>query len=165
MQELGLTSLRIDLAVLARLHGAQSPAVTTSLETLLHVLRPRAMILDDLDRVAVTAPLLAFLELAQRTCEIVVASANSVDKMMGAAVRPGRFDDIVRVERLDPAVLHSLVGDDPALFRRLAPLPAAYVVEYVKRERVLGRRQALAELDELIERSARIASSDDCDDA
>ena len=163
VDDLGLSSVRIDLAVLARLHGSHSPNLATSLETLLRLLRPRAMILDDLDRVAVTTGLLAFLELAQRTCKVVIASANSVDKMMGAALRPGRFDDIVKVERLDPIVLEKLIGNDRALFDRLAPLPAAYVVEYVKRQRVLGREQALVELDDLVKRSGQIASSADCD--
>lgn len=163
VEELGLSSVRIDLAVLARLHGSHSPNLATSLETLLRLLRPRAMILDDLDRVAVTAALLAFLELAQKTCQVVIASANSVDKMMGAALRPGRFDDIVKVDRLDPDVLRRLLGDDDALFERLAPLPAAYVVEIVKRVRVLGRERALGELDELVKRSAQIGTSADCD--
>jgi len=162
--DLGLTSVRIDLAVLARMHGMHSPTLATSLETLLRLLRPRAMILDDLDRIAVTAPLLAFLELAQRTCSVVVASANSVSKMMGAALRPGRFDDIVRVDRLDPDVLRTLLADDSELFDRLAPLPAAYVLELVKRRRVLGKSQALAELDELVQRSAQIGSCADSDD-
>jgi hypothetical protein len=163
VDSLGLSSVRIDLAVLARLHGTHSPTLATSLETLLRLLRPRAMILDDLDRVAVTAALLAFLELAQKTCQVVIASANSVDKMMGAALRPGRFDDIVRVERLDPDVLRKLIHDDAALFERLAPLPAAYVVEIVKRMRVLGRDKAMGELDELVSRSGKISASADCD--
>ena len=163
VDSLDLSSVRIDLAVLARLHGSHSPNLATSLETLLRLLRPRAMILDDLDRVAVTAALLSFLELAQRTCSVVIASANSVDKMMGAALRPGRFDDIVRVDRLDPDVLRTLIDNDTSLFERLAPLPAAYVVEYVKRQRVLGRDAALSELDELVKRSATIGASSDCD--
>jgi hypothetical protein len=163
VERLGLSSVRIDLAVLARLHGSHSPALATSLETLLQLLRPQVMILDDLDRVAVTAALLAFLELAQRTCAVVIASANSVDRMMGAALRPGRFDDVVRIDRLDPDVLRGLVAGDAALFERLAPLPAAYVVEYVKRRRVLGPERALGELDELIARAGKIASSADCD--
>ena len=162
VDSLGLSSVRIDLAVLARLHGSHSPNLATSLETLLRLLRPRAMILDDLDRVTITAALLAFLELAQRTCAVVIASANSVDKMMGAALRPGRFDDIITVDRLDSDVLRKLV-DDEALFDRLAPLPAAYVVEYVKRRRVLGRERALGELDDLVKRSGQIAASNDCD--
>jgi hypothetical protein len=162
VESLGLSSVRIDLAVLARLHGTHSPVLATSLETLLRLLRPRAMILDDLDRIHVSAALLAFLELAQRTCDIVIASANSVDKMMGAALRPGRFDEIVKVERLDPDVLRTLIDNDTALFDRLAPLPAAYVVEYVKRQKVLGRDRALVELDELVTRSGAIAASGDC---
>ena len=161
---LGLTSVRIDLAMLARMHGMHSPTLATSLETLLRLLRPRAMILDDLDRIAVTAPLLAFLELAQKTCEVVIASANSVTKMMGAALRPGRFDDIVRVDRLDPDVLRTLLADDLELFDQLAPLPAAYVLELVKRRKVLGKAQALAELDELVKRSCQIGSAADSDE-
>jgi len=149
--------------VLAKLHGPHSASLATSLETLLRLLRPQAMILDDLDRVAVTAPLLSFLEMARRTCAVVVASANSVSKLMGAAVRPGRFDDILRVDRLDPVVLRTLLAEDADLHERLAALPAAYVVEFAARRRVLGREQALSELDELIQRSKQIAGSTECD--
>ena len=163
ISELGLTSVRIDLGVLARLHGSHAASLSVSLETLLRLLRPQAMILDDLDRVAVTAPLLAFLEMARRTCLVVVGSANSVQKLMGAAVRPGRFDDIVRVDRLDPIVLQTLLAADADLHPRLADLPAAYVVEFAARRRVLGREQALVELDELVARSKAIATSAECD--
>lgn len=163
IEQLGLTSVRIDLGVLARLHGSHATTLSTSLETLLRLLRPQAMILDDLDRVAVTAPLLAFLEMARRTCAVVIGSANSVQKMMGAAVRPGRFDDIIRVDRLDPVVLRTLLAGDADLHERLAALPAAYVVEFATRRRVLGREQALTELDELISRSTQIAASTECD--
>ena len=158
---LGLSSVRIDLGVLARLHGYHSGSVVTSLETLLRLLRPRAMILDDLDRVAVNAPLLAFLELARKTCVVVIASANSVQSMMGAAVRPGRFDDIVRIDRLDGQVLRTLLADDLDLVERMAALPAAYVVEFVKRRRILGRDVALGELDDLLGRATSVGSAGD----
>lgn len=161
VETLALTSVRIDLGVLARLHGDHSPAIATSLETLLRVLRPCVMILDDLDRVTFNAPLLAFLEQAQRTCKVVIASANSIERMIGAAIRPGRFDDIVEINRLDPAVLTSLLGADADLFDQLNALPAAYVVELMKRRRVLGRERALAELDELIKRCEKIATATD----
>lgn len=82
---------------------------------------------------------------------------------MGAAVRPGRFDDIVRVDRLDPVVLRTLLAADADLHERLATLPAAYVVEFATRRRVLGREQALVELDELIDRAKQIAGSAECD--
>lgn len=163
IEQLGLTSVRIDMSVFARIHGSNASTLATSLETLLRLLRPRAMILDDLDRVTVTASLLAFLELARRTCAIVIASANSVSAMMGAAVRPGRFDDIVRIDRLDPVVLRSLIPGDVDLYDRLCALPAAYVVEFAKRRRVLGRDRALVELDELIQRAKLIGGSADSD--
>ena len=162
--ELALTSLRIDLGTLAKLHGYGAAAITTSLETLLQLLRPEVMILDDLDRINVTAGLLAFLELAQRTCKVVIGSVNSVDKLMGAALRPGRFDEIIKVDRLEPDVLRRLLGDaDQDLIEMLAALPAAYVVEFVKRRRVLGRAVALHELDELIARAGLIRTSPDTD--
>ena len=158
---LGLSSVRIDLGVLARLHGYHSGSVVTSLETLLRLLRPRAMILDDLDRVAVNAPLVAFHELARKTCDVVIASANSVQSMMGAAVRPGRFDDIVRIERLDGEVLRTLLAEDLDLVERMAALPAAYVVEFVKRRRILGRDVALGELDDLLGRAKSVNTAGD----
>ena len=164
VDELALTSVRIDLAALSRLHSGYSQPVTTSLETLLQLMRPEVMILDDLDRIRVSAPLLAFLELAGRTCKIVVASANCVDAMMGAAIRPGRFDEIIPVDRLDPCVLRTLLGSDQDLFDRLAHLPAAYVIDFLKRRRVLGRAPALADLAELEQRSTKIAAGAGKDD-
>lgn len=162
--ELGLTSLRIDLATLAKLHGYGAVAIATSLETLLQLLRPEVLILDDLDRIPVSAGLLAFLETAQRTSRVVIGSVNALAKLMGAALRPGRFDEIIEVERLDPEVLRRLLGPgDGDLFDTLAALPAAYVVEFVKRRDVLGRATALAELDELIARAGAIREAPDCD--
>jgi hypothetical protein len=130
--------------------------VLDGLGTLLEVLEPGAIILDDLDRVEAGGRLLHFLELAARTCRLVLATANCPERMMGAALRPGRFDEIVRVEHLDPEVLASLLAPDLDLLDRFRALPVAYVTEYVKRRRVLGRAQALAELDEVSSRARRI---------
>jgi SpoVK/Ycf46/Vps4 family AAA+-type ATPase len=121
------------------------------------------MILDDLDRVEVGGELLAFLELAARTCRLVLASANRPHKMMGASLRPGRFDEVVAFERLDPDVLRQLLAADADLFDRLAPLPAAYVAEFLKRRRVLGRDRAVAEIEELESRLAMVEKAKDND--
>jgi SpoVK/Ycf46/Vps4 family AAA+-type ATPase len=114
------------------------------------------MILDDLDRVHAGGELLHFLELAARRCKLLIASANCADNMMGAALRPGRFDDVVRVERLDREVLRRLLGSDEDLCERLSTLPVAYLAEFLKRRRVLGRAVALAELEELSARCAKL---------
>ncbi len=153
VERLNMSSVRIDMGMLARNHDGYGSAVATSLDTILQLLRPQAMILDDIDRVEVSAPLLSFLERARQTCSVIIASANSLKPMQGATIRPGRFDDIVRVEFLDRSVLEVLLKDDPDLVDRLSKLPAAYVAEFAKRRKVLGRDQALAELDGLIKRS------------
>ncbi len=160
-RRLGVTSVRVDLNVLSRFHGPYGDQqVVASLETVLKLLRPEALILDDLDRVDVDGPMLAFLELAARTCRFVLASANCPDKMIGAALRPGRFDEILRVDRLDPDVLRQLLGaPDADLFERLSPLPAAYVAEFLKRRQVLGRAAAEAELPELEARRELVEAS------
>jgi len=154
---LGLSSLRVDLAALSR-QGAvriddQAPLW---LEALLKLLEPELLILDDLDRVQCGGELLHFLELAATTCEVVLASANGTEAMLGAALRPGRFDEVVKVDRLDARLLRSLVGDDEELAERVRDLPVAYVAELVKRRDVLGRDRALAELDELCARRAMV---------
>jgi hypothetical protein len=154
-RRLDLSTLRIDLAVLSRHHHSDR-LVAASLETLLKLLRPEAMILDDLDRVHAGGELLHFLELAARRCKLLIASANCADNMMGAALRPGRFDDVVRVERLDREVLRRLLGSDEDLCERLSTLPVAYLAEFLKRRRVLGRAVALAELEELSARCAKL---------
>jgi hypothetical protein len=154
---LGLSSLRVDLAALSR-QGAvrvdeQAPLW---LEALLKLLEPELLILDDLDRVQCGGELLHFLELAATTCEVVLASANGTEAMLGAALRPGRFDEVVRVDRLDARLLRSLVGDDEELAERVRDLPVAYVAELVKRRDVLGRDRALAELDDLCARRTMV---------
>jgi hypothetical protein len=156
-RRLGMSSVRVDLAVLATLHGRyDQQAIVASLETLLKLLRPEAMILDDIDRVDVGGELLAFLELAARTCRLVLASANRPQKMMGASLRPGRFDEVVSFDKLDADVLRGLLGDDRDLEERLATLPAAYVAEFLKRRQVLGRDRAVAEIGDLESRRALV---------
>jgi hypothetical protein len=156
-RRLGVSSVRVDLGVLSRLHGAYNQSdIAASLETVMKLLRPEAMILDDLDRVSVGGELLAFLEVAARTCRLVLASANCPRKMMGASLRPGRFDEMVLFERLDPDVLRQLLGPDADLFERLAPLPAAYVAEFLKRRKVLGRDVAVKEISDLEARRAMV---------
>lgn len=158
-RELGLRSLRVDLAALTRApgmrHGGEEAPVW--LETLLKLLTPELLILDDLDRVDCGGELLHFLELAAATCRLVLASANATEPMMGAALRPGRFDEVVRVDRLDRDLLAALLGpEDADLADAVADLPIAYVAEFVKRRGALGREQALSELSELRARRALV---------
>jgi SpoVK/Ycf46/Vps4 family AAA+-type ATPase len=159
---LNASTVRVDLGVFTGLHGRYGEdSVNAGLTTLIKLLRPEIMILDDIDRVEVRGEMLHFLELAQRVCSVVLATANCTDVMMGAALRPGRFDELVRVDRLDPKVLRNLLDGDTDLFERMSNLPVAYVTEYLKRQRVLGREHALAELPELESRAKMIGDRTD----
>ncbi|HTM21201.1 MAG TPA: AAA family ATPase [Kofleriaceae bacterium] len=157
-RRLDLSTLRVDIASLGDHHGRANAAVAASLQTLVELLRPELMILDDLDRVDIGADLLHFLELAATRCRVVMASANCADSMIGAALRPGRFDEVVRFERLDPGVLAAMLGDDRDLTERMSGLPVAYVAEFLKRRGVLGRAVAESELSELEARQKLIAA-------
>ena len=159
-QALGLSTLRVELAAL--LDDAQRVSsdeeVGASLDTLVKILQPGAVVLDDIDRVGNDPRLLRFLEDSAAAGRVVLASANCTANMLGALLRPGRFDEIVAFDTLDRGLLLELLGRDADLADRLDDLPIAYVREFVARLRVLGREAALDELAELSER-VRAATS------
>jgi hypothetical protein len=157
---LGLSTLRVELAALLDTERiANDDEVGASLDTLVKILRPGAVVLDDIDRVGKDARLLRFLEESSAEGRLVLASANCTATMLGALLRPGRFDEIVVFDKLDLDLLRDLLGPDADLADRLDDLPIAYVREFIARLRVLGRTAALCELEALGER-VRAASSD-----
>ena len=133
--------------------------VREGLDTLVKMLDPQAVILDDIDRVGTDVRLLRFLEEAAAVGRIVLASANGTSTMLGALRRPGRFDEVVRYERLDRALLESMLGRQADLADRLEELPMAYVREFIARVDVLGRQAAVAELAGLEERAKATSSA------
>jgi hypothetical protein len=153
---LGVTTLRVELGALLDRHARTrgEPDAGTSLDTLTKMMDPRTLVLDDIDRVGQDARLLRFLEQASAAGRFVLASANCTEKMIEALLRPGRFDEIVTFDRLDPDLLVHLLGPDADLAPELGGLPIAYVREFVARVRVLGREKALAELEHLRARAA-----------
>ncbi len=158
---LGLSSVRIDLGLLGDVSERRGGSVVASMETMLRVLKPDVMVLDDLDRIEVNAPLLSVLERARANCRIVIASANSVGDLMGATTRPGRFDDIIRFDKLDPNVVVAILGQHAHLSMQVEDLPAAYVAEFAIRCRVLGENEALSTLDELRARAEETSLDSD----
>lgn len=158
---LALTSVRIDLGLLGTSADSRGAAVTASLESMLRILKPDVMILDDLDRVEVTGEMLALLERARTSCRVVIATANSLSSLSGAATRPGRFDDIIKFDKLDMGVVQNILGEFKSLAPKVAHLPASYVDEFAIRCRVLGKAQALKDLEELNERAVETSLDSD----
>ncbi|HEY6022488.1 MAG TPA: hypothetical protein VIY48_22280, partial [Candidatus Paceibacterota bacterium] len=103
----------------------------------------------------------AFLETARQSCRVVMASANSVEALHGAALRPGRIDDIITFDQLDRNVVARILGDFSDLINHVAELPAAYVAEFARRCKVLGREQAMKDLPGLLLRAEMTAEDAD----
>ncbi len=160
---MGMSSLRVDVGAFMDGWGAwrSHDSAIEGIDTLVRVLAPEVIILDDIDRAMVTARLLEFLEFAHDHATLVLASANQTGAMAGAALRPGRFDELVRVDALDRDLLESLLGDEAGLVDELASWPVAYVHEFVQRRRVLGPEVARREIAELAARIARTSEDDD----
>jgi adenylate kinase family enzyme len=151
VRDLGFRSLHIDLRALA-IGGEDvraSADISPRLRGWITVLRPDAVIIDDIDRVLDDTQLFDLLEWMSRKCKLVAATANVTENMAPALLRPGRFDEVIRVDEPEPALVRRLVGDDAAVFERVKAWPVAYVAEYAKRAKSLGREAAWSELDEL----------------
>ncbi|MEM9692533.1 MAG: ATP-binding protein [Myxococcota bacterium] len=157
---LRLRTLRVEVSALLDSGKQDRDEVNEGLDTLVSMLAPGVLVLDDIDRIGSDARLLRFLEEASAARRIVLASANGTSNMLGALLRPGRFDEVVTFDKLDRSLLEEMLGADADLAPRLEPLPMAYAREFVVRRDVLGRAAAEAELDSLVERAKRTAEAD-----
>jgi hypothetical protein len=152
VSELTLKSLRVSLGDL----HLRTEGTSVSLGTWMDAMKPDVIIIDDIDRISdFSAAMLKFLENANKQCKIVIGTANSLKPIAGAPIRPGRFDDIIRIDRLDPLVIRKMMAPDYDLIPKLEHLPAAYIVDFVKRRQVIGSIEAELELDSLIERATK----------
>jgi hypothetical protein len=154
---LRLTSLRLSAGNLktARSNYGQEGGLV-NLTGIVQMARPDVLIVDDVDHMMLDAFTLSFFENVRAHCRLVLTSCNSTRSLLGAALRPGRFDDIVEFATVDPTLIARLSHGDPAVAERLAKLPVAYAHSFYDVARVLGVEQATVELDELEERAAAI---------
>lgn len=158
-QALGRTSMRVDASDWGKSTQTSSDDQISAHDAL-QVFRPDVVVIDDADRVENFdgSGVLYFFEQALKTCKLVLVSVNCPDRLIGALLRPGRIDDVVRMEDLEPDVIRTMIGSEHAnLAKDLVGLPAAYVADFAKRLRVLGRERAIAELPGLREHAAMVA--------
>lgn len=100
------------------------------------ILRPDGLIVDDLDSVTSHDDLLARYDRAHDWAKVIVSTANLLDHMRGALVRPGRAadEDPVEIREPDPAIANS-IAPDIAADRRTCGLLACYLAELQSRHR------------------------------
>lgn len=122
------------------------------------LLRPSAVLIDDLERVERPEAMLTQISQLHDQAALLMASVNQIDELDAALLRAGRFDELVLVHKLDDAVLDGLIGDDtPDKARqRLRALPVAYIDYFRKLCKARGMDAAVAAIGSLEMRAAKV---------
>lgn len=152
VNDLGLRSFRV------RIEDISSFDSGTLFEAI-QIFEPDAVILDDLDRARGQASLLEVLEFFQHTVKLVVATVNDRNELDEAIMRPGRFDELIEVDRMDETVVKHVLGEYVDGFEIVKAWPIAFIHEYVKRRRFMeDPKAAAAATVELAQRVNRLRS-------
>jgi nucleoside-triphosphatase THEP1 len=113
------------------------------------LLQPNLLMIDDFDRFEHAHSMLTELEQVSKSVKIFMVTCNSTENLDDAVLRPGRFDEIVNVDEIDPNIVEKMLGDVPKeLAEILKSWPVAYIAEFHKRREVLGAEEAMKELGE-----------------
>lgn len=129
------------------------------------VYRPDAIILDDLDRANKQAHLLETMDRFHKHIKLVFATVNHQDQLDDALLRPGRFDEIVKIRQLDDAVIKKMLGEaNMHMFDQLKKWPIAFIQEYITRRRFMSEEEAMKACKELQRRVNKLKSYDESDD-
>lgn len=93
----------------------------------------------------------------RKYCRVIVATCNNKNYMIGAMLRVGRFDDLFTIKYIDVEVVKELLDeDDHDLAERFTKWPIAYIQNYKTVKRVMGKKQARSELDDIEARILQI---------
>lgn len=157
INNLNLRSFRIRVEDIS---GLENSTLFEALE----IFKPDAVILDDFDRASSQASLLETLEFFQRHVKLVVATVNNKESLDEAILRPGRFDELVLIDKMDEDVVRNILGECVDGFDIVKKWPIAFIQEYVKRRRFMDPAEAAASTVELANRVKRLEKYVDRDD-
>jgi len=100
---------------------------------LIDILKIEALILDDFDQIEMNDKILEFLEIVNTKLKLVIGIANILDGFDPAVLRPGRFDEILKIEELEEQTLREALGSlTERYFEKTRAWPIAYVKELTK---------------------------------
>jgi DNA replication protein DnaC len=133
------------------------------------IFKPDAIILDDLDRAHQQTHLLETMDRFHKHLKFVFATVNHKDQLDDALLRPGRFDEIVCIKKLDDAVVEKVCADilgntNTHLIKKMKEWPIAFIKEYVTRRRIMTEEEALKSVKELTRRVNKLKEYDDYSD-
>lgn len=122
---------------------------------------PGAVILDDIDRATIEqVTLLETLEYFQKHVKLVVATANNIKKLDPAILRPGRFDELVYIDKMDDNVIKHILGEYVDGYEIVKKWPIAYIREYVKRRQFMTPAEAEKSIKSLASRIKQLSEQD-----
>jgi hypothetical protein len=99
----------------------------------LDFLKIDAIILDDFDQIEMSDDLLEFLEIVNNKVKITIGIANLLEGFDPAVLRPGRFDEVIKIEELEETAIKEVLGElTESCFDRVKTWPIAYIKELVK---------------------------------
>lgn len=130
----------------------------------INVFNPEAIILDDFDRSGDQQSLLETLHYFHKNVKLVIATVNDRDALDEALLRPGRFDELVLVNRMDDDVIKKVLGpNNEKSFDLVKEWPIAFIQEFVKRRTFMSEKEANESIKELAARVERLTVYNDDD--
>lgn len=152
---LGVTTLRLNFSDIS--------GVKNFLIEFLAIVKPDVIILEDLDHGDTSGEkMLSLLELMNKNCKLLLATANEVSKLNDAVVRPERFDELHEIRTIDEEVLMGIVNGDVEIFNIVKEFPIVSTIELMKRVDALGKEQALSSIDDIVQRLKNIDNRYKC---
>lgn len=115
----------------------------------INIFEPDAIIIDDFDRINHQNLQLEILEFFQKKVKLIIATVNDINNFDKALIRPGRFDELVKVDVIDEEIVKHLLGDYVDAFEVVKKWPIAYIQEYIKRRHFMTREEAQNSINEL----------------
>lgn len=128
-----------------------------------------AIILDDFDQIEASDDiLLEFLEVMNHKVKLIIGISNSLSVFDPAILRPGRFDEIVKIDTLEDSSIKSVLKDlDKIYHNKVKSWPIAYVKELHKQSvlnpKLLGSKfeELHLRVEELKKSYEKISETDD----
>lgn len=137
----------------------------SSLFECIDVFKPDVIILDDFDRSGNPVNMLETLEYFHNKVKLILATVNRRHSFDEALLRPGRFDELEFVKKMDDDVIKKMLGEKNLdVFEIVKNWPIAFINEYVNRTRFMSNEEAIESIKELATRVGRLSEFDDNSD-